>query len=252
MTVLGFGIDVSHHQNPAALRWESYRGKVDFVFARACYGAEMKDETEGEHVRHARAIGAKIGIYTFFRSTQPVLAHFEALRAMAALVSLGADDIVPALDIEADPLPHPGRAVCPEWSEPCEELAQLIAAEYGNVLIYITQREWHQLGSPEWVLHRPLWVAHYANVSKPASPAGMMPTIWQHRVGDFDPSGPSGYYDGHPQLDQNRLLLPLPLVSSRVTDADREHVAGLVAASLAELADQALHDADTEPPLGVA
>jgi len=243
---IGFGIDLSHHQNPASLPWESYRGKVDFVFARATYGSYLHDETEVEHVRHARAIGAKIGIYSFYRSIHTVQAQFDALRMMAGLVGLGEGDIVPAIDVERDPLPAPGRDVSPSWSAACEEFCGLVAQEYGNALVYVTQREWRQLGSPEWALHYPQWNAHYINASKPASPAGILPTIWQHRVGAVDPNGPGGYFpDEHPCIDQNRLLQPLPLIGSRVTSADRERVAGLVSLSLANLAAEA---ADTDPP----
>lgn len=208
-----FGIDLSHHQVAASQPWSRYERKVDFVICRASYGGLLRDRQVVQHMQHARAIGAKVGLYQFFRPTQSVDQHWDQLRAVADLVRLGEGDIVPALDIEQDPLPGPhGIPVSPAWAPKCEELVGRIVEAFGDAMVYITQREWGLLGKPRWVLARPLWVAHYTGAAKPATPDDVEPTIWQYRVGPFDPQGPGGYDKAKPELDHNRGLKPLPLI----------------------------------------
>lgn len=207
-----FGIDLSHHQKSAFQPWDQYAGKVDFVICRASYGGLLRDREVVSHMQHARGIGAKVGLYQFFRPSQSVDQHWDQLRAVAELVRLGEGDIVPALDIERDPLPAPGVDVSPAWASACEELVGRIVDTFGDALVYITQREYKLLGAPKWLLARPLWVAHYTNAEKPLTPSDVVPTIWQHRVGPFDPKGPGGYDKARPELDHNRGLGPLPLI----------------------------------------
>lgn len=210
---VAYGIDLSHHQSPNSLPWKQFEGAVDFVFCRATYGAELRDRHATEHVRRSRAIGAKVGLYHFYRPIHSVAAQWDAFRAVADTIDLGVGDLVPALDIELDPFPKPGTKVEPSWSKPCEELAAKMADNYGDVLVYITQREWGELGKPQWVLERPLWVAHYTNASAPATPGDRQPTIWQHRVAPFMLNGPGGYDKARPELDQNRGLKPIPTIA---------------------------------------
>jgi GH25 family lysozyme M1 (1,4-beta-N-acetylmuramidase) len=207
-----FGIDLSHHQLSASLPWTKYQGKVDFVVCRAAYGGLLRDSEVTSHVQHARAIGAKVGLYQFFRPSQSVDQHWDQLRAVADLVKLAEGDIVPALDIEHDPLPSPGLDVSPTWSPRCEELVSRIVEVFGDALVYISRREWILLGSPTWVLKRPLWVAHYTPAPLPATPDDVPATIWQYRVGPFDPQGAGGFDKLHPDLDHNRGLRNLPLI----------------------------------------
>ncbi len=236
--MIGYGVDLSHHQNPASVPWDRMRGTVDFVFARSSYGSRLRDKHCQEHVRRAREIGAKVGLYHFFRQSQATAEQWETMQAMAALVKLDDGDIVPAIDIELDPVPMP-QPVSPEWEPRCRKLVELVVEAYGDAIVYITQREWGMLGKPAWVLERPLWVAHYTGATAPASPAGKLPHIWQHRVGPFLPNGPGGYDSKRPELDQNRLIQPLPLIGharSRdlLSDADRARISGLVALTLDE------------------
>jgi GH25 family lysozyme M1 (1,4-beta-N-acetylmuramidase) len=214
MAIQSFGIDLSHHQKSAFQPWDKYAGKVDFVICRASYGGLLRDREVISHMQHARGIGAKVGLYQFFRPGQSVDQHWDQLRAVADLVKLGEGDIVPALDIERDPLPAPGADVSPAWAAACEELVGRIVDTFGDALVYITQREFNLLGAPKWVLARPLWVAHYTNAQKPLTPNNVAPTIWQHRVGPFDPEGPGGYDKAHPELDHNRGLGALPLIGA--------------------------------------
>lgn len=210
---MSYGIDISHHQSPNSLPWKQLEGAVDFVICRSTYGAELRDRHVLEHVRRVRSIGAQVGLYHFYRPIHSVAQQWDAFRAVADAVELGVGDIVPALDIELDPFPKPGNKVDTSWSAPCEELANKMAELYGDVLIYVTQREWRQLGAPEWVLARPLWVAHYTSAPKPASPGNVEPVIWQHRVAPFVRNGAGGYDKARPELDQNRGLKPIPTIA---------------------------------------
>lgn len=245
---IGYGIDLSHFQDPALLPWASWAGKVDFVIARACYGTE-RDRCTAEHVRRARDIGAKVGLYAFFRNIDTVNDQLSTLHAMADLCRIDDGDIVPAVDIERDPFPAPGRAVSPDWSAAAQLFVEAIGETWSNALVYMTQREWHQLGAPSWVLRRPLWVAHYTSAATPATPGNLPACVWQHRVGDFNTSGPGGLFVNEaPQIDQNRLLAPLPLVGQVVTDFERDRIEGLIAMSLSET----VHPEWPAPPKDVA
>jgi GH25 family lysozyme M1 (1,4-beta-N-acetylmuramidase) len=216
--VKGYAIDVSHHQAPASLPWDTlYRGAVDLVFVRAQYGSEYEDPACIEHVARARSIGAKVGLYAFFRPGQPWTEQVRAFEATAAAAGYAAGDVVPALDVEEDPFPSPA-AVSREWSEPCRLYVEALRTLFGEAIVYVTQRDWHALGSPAWVLERPLWVAHYTAAPNPALPGDdqcVQPALWQHRVGPFQRGGQGGVFPGlpsNPQVDQSRILGPLPLV----------------------------------------
>ena len=220
-----FGIDISHHQPPSNLNWKAFAGQVHVVIARACYGAELRDKHAVEHVRRARSIGAKVGLYIFYRPTQPVRKQFDLFRAVAEQCGIGAGDIVPALDIEGDPFPAPGHDVSPNWQGPVLELATLLDEWCGaKCMPYITQREFGMLGKPAWILEldRPLWVAHYTAKSAPATPGNRPWTIWQHRVDVFDPNGPGGYNKARPDLDQNRVAGELPLIGATPRIVDQQ------------------------------
>lgn len=210
-----FGIDVSHHQNPATLPWDSIAATASFCICRATYG-RARDRQVAEHMRRARAAGMQVGLYLFYRPSQPVTDQLAAFRAAAQAAGYQAGDIVPALDIEADPIPTMQR-VDPTWEPNVRRMAEAMTAAFGaQCLIYITQREWGMLGKPWWVLDYPLWTAHYRDTLKPATPGNMPHTIHQHRVGPYNPNGPGGHFDvpGMLQIDQNRATGSLPVSRS--------------------------------------
>lgn len=254
--MIGYGIDVSHHQDPAALPWGRFAGDVDFVIARATYGA-MRDRACQEHIRRARGIRARVGLYHFYRPTQGVEAQWAAFEMVSAECGIGPGDIVPTLDIERDPFPAPGRDVDPNWDACCAEFVRRMVETFGDAMVYITQREFGHLGKPRWVLERPLWVAHYTGAAAPSTPSGAPATIWQHRVGPYEYRGAGGYDKERPFLDQNRLLKPLPLVRAQAENdlgkAERERIAGLVALTAQASAEEAFRDArhgmDDEEPV---
>lgn len=232
---IGYGVDLSHHQNPARVPWEQMRGHVDFVICRAAYGAELKDKHVVEHVRRAREIGAKVGLYLFFRPSQAIGTQWDTFREVAGSVGYGEGDIVPALDIEDDPLPTYTK-VDPSWSPFCRDLASRMADAYGGVMLYLSAWEWALLGKPDWPLDYPLWVPDYTAAPAPPTPGGAVPTIWQHRVGPFAPLGPGGYNKLHPDIDQDRLIRPLPLIGGVpqpvIPDEERSRIMGLIALTL--------------------
>jgi hypothetical protein len=207
---------------------------------RAAYGVTL-DKRAKEHVQRARGIGAEVGLYVFFRHEQSEQDQYVALARAAESCGIGTGDIIPAIDIEDDEIGH--VSVNPSWSAPCESFVERACLNFGDCFVYTTQRAWSLLGKPEWVLHRPLWVAYWRNVALPPTPAGMPATIHQHRVGPFEPNGPGGSFKPA-ELDQNRLLLPLPLVGYRPTLDDQERVRALVAETLR----RGVQEDDTDPP----
>ncbi|HEY3496152.1 MAG TPA: glycoside hydrolase family 25 protein [Polyangiaceae bacterium] len=209
-----YGIDLSHHQRASSVPWATIAQTATFCICRTSYGAELRDCEIANHIHEARLSGLTVGVYHFFRPHHDAAKQFELFRSVVSSVNACLPgDIVPFVDIEADPVPAPGVAVAPSWSDPARELVERISAEYNGCGVYITAREFGFLGSPAWVLERPLWVAHYRNGS-PATPAGRAAHIHQHRVGPYAPDGPGGVFGGGLVLDQNRALLPLPLIPS--------------------------------------
>jgi hypothetical protein len=210
-----YGIDVSHHQKPHQVPWATIAKTSSFCICRTSYGAQLRDREVGNHMREAHEHGLKVGVYHFFRVIHSAVGQFQLFKSVVEDVGgCQPGDIVPFVDIERDPMPSPGTEVSPSWSAPARDLVERIANEYGACGVYITQREFKMLGSPDWVLQHPLWVAHYTK-GTPASPAGVLPHIHQHRVGPYDPNGPGGYFTNNTNglvLDQNRALQPLPLL----------------------------------------
>jgi hypothetical protein len=207
-----FGIDLSHHNPPARVPWQKLSEQPGaFAICRATYGT-MADRFLVEHVRDARAHEVRVGLYAFFRISQPVADQVAAFRKQAAACDYELGDICPWLDIELDPLPK-AQKVAPSWSGPAFEFASALRECFGACGIYITQADWHALGKPGWVLDLPIWVAHWTGAAKPATPGGVAYAAWQYRVGPFDPKGAGGYDKARPELDQNRAVEPLPVVT---------------------------------------
>ena len=86
-------------------------------------------------------------------------------------------------------------------------------SEFGEALVYLTQRDFARLGKPAWVLERPLWTAHYTTAAAPATPGNKPCAIWQRTVGPYNPDGPGGAIKPL-LLDQNVADGPLPLATT--------------------------------------
>lgn len=204
------GIDLSHHQNPSAMPWVSFAETSHFAIVRATYGSH-RDRMTGEHIARARGVGLKVGLYHFFRPTESATDQMAAFQAVSDRCGIGPGDIIPALDIEADGK----REVTPDWGIKAHALCDVLARRFGDCLIYITQRDWALLGKPEWVLQRPLWVAHWTTAKQPATPAKKPWTIWQYRVGPYRPGGTGGYHQ--PAFLDHNWCERLPLIAQRDT-----------------------------------
>jgi hypothetical protein len=247
MDSIGWGLDLSHHQDPKKVPWERIKAAADFVICRAAYGGVLLDRQVVEHVRRTREIGVKVGLYQFFRPGQSVDVHFNTMKLVSDAVDLGDGDILPVLDIEADGVAPHLTPPSPEWEPNLHELVERMRQEWGGVMLYLTQRDWRLLGKPLWMLDHPLWCAHYTSNADPATPAGRKPHIWQYRVGPLDPEGPGGYDKKAPEYDHNRLIQPLPLIGESreidpISDEERAHAMGLVALNL----DEEIHGMDRD------
>lgn len=204
-----YGCDVSHFQStsaPAGIAWPILAKGCQFVIIRATYGT-WKDPSAIGHVARARDAGMQVGLYHFFRSSQPVADQLAVFCAAAHDVGMRPGDICPALDVEDDGATGP--KIDPSWQEGVKAMLEGLVGAFGQALCYVTQRDFGRLGKPACVLERPLWCAHYTGATAPATPADKPWAIWQHRVGPFVPNGPGGAFD--PQLlDQDRAIDPLP------------------------------------------
>ncbi len=213
---MSYGVDLSHHQDPTKVPWDIIASSSEFCIVRSTYGSGLRDRHCASHIRRARKVGLKVGLYHFFRPSQFVEEQILAFRAAARAAEYDVGDIIPALDVEADPIPKPGTDVNPDWEPGVRRMAEAISSDFGGpCMIYITQREFRMLGAPQWLLSHPLWVAHYTGASRPATPGNQPPAIWQHRVGPYDPRGAGGVTNvpDKMQIDQNKSFGTLPVAT---------------------------------------
>lgn len=202
------GLDISHHQAPAVVPWDALAASGSFLYIRASYGTTV-DRRVREHFARAKEKGIRVGLYTFFRAEQAVTDQLDVFYDLAELVGYGPGDLAPAVDIEA----YGKRPVEPWWSGPAHELTRLLVAQYNECVVYITQREWSMLGKPTWTKARPLWVAHYTSRPDPATPTGHPWSIWQYRVGPYDPNTENRRTDAkHPQALDHNMAVALPVI----------------------------------------
>lgn len=213
MTLLK-GCDVSVFQAPSMVNWRDF----DFGIARATYG-KSPDKRVRSHAESIRKGGAVLGLYHFFRADQDPYEQSDAFREVAAGVNLGVGDMLPCVDVED----FPGHTISPADLPTLFMFVDNCRIEFGGAIIYITQRDWHRLGKPEWILKYPLWVAHYPGkgstsiLSKPATPNGAPWRIWQCMVGPLGQSLQK--HDDPKAVDQNLASDPLPLIEDAATPA---------------------------------
>jgi len=217
------GCDVSTFQAPTLVPWKNY----DFGIVRATYGT-TRDKKTVLHASKIREAEKVLGLYHFFLPHQNVDAQLEAFSEVAKAVGLHEGDLMPCVDIEAYPDKFSGSKathwadVSPFWETPLLNLVMGLERLYGGCICYITQRDWSLLGKPNWVLERPLWVAHYPKtgatspLAKPATPGNRPYAIWQCMV------GPLGKALQSPAdaaaVDQNLAVGPLPLIRAETPD----------------------------------
>jgi GH25 family lysozyme M1 (1,4-beta-N-acetylmuramidase) len=212
-----YGIDLSHHQSVAAVNWEAVKENCQFVMVRAAYGLSP-DKLCQEHVRRARAAGCLVGLYTFFRQSQDFTEQLRVFEGVLTAARIGPGDIYPAIDIETDPVPR-AQMPQPAWNGPCEAYAVALQRLYGGCLLYMTQRDWHMMGSPSWVKKHYLWAPHWRArgqqrwpAIEPAVPEGMTWSL--HQFGCGPVIGRQGLQDDTAlgAFDHNRAKYPLPVI----------------------------------------
>ncbi len=201
------GVDISYYQNPTAIQWEELAKTHQFVIARATYGTHLDKRVE-RHVENARRVALAVGLYHFWTFSRDNRDQHKAFDSVAKAIRLGGGDLVPAVDVEDHGLRKGKPAkyqVSPGWSDRLHAFCTQLTAQYGRCLIYCTQRDWHRLGKPEWLLEHPLWVAHWTSRENPATPGNRPWAIWQHKVSPLP-----GIHA--PPIDQNRAVSPLPII----------------------------------------
>lgn len=211
------GLDISHWQQPHQMPWDSFAKTSQFVIARGTYGTN-RDRAVAEHVRRARGVGLRVGLYHFYRQVEPWKDQFEAFGEACDAAGIRPGDIIPALDLEDD---GQHRPISADWAPNAWQLCEAMVKRWGDCLVYITQRDFGRLGRPEWVLQRPLWVAHWTAAKQPATPGNAPWAVWQYRVGPYQAGGVGGYHEPA-KLDHNwadRLVfIPEPARPSEPTE----------------------------------
>ncbi len=243
------GIDVSHHQNPAGINWDTVAASQAFMFARSSYGTQP-DRYFDEHYAGAREAGLRCGAYHFFRPGQSAMTQMDVFCRQLDLMKPDGIALPPALDVEANEkydgvMNHERYAAAVTW---CVEA---LLNRYGSMFLYVTQRDWRSIGNPDCITLPGvmIWVAHYTKAAKPATPMGRPWTFWQH-------SGTGRVKGcGDQDIDINRFdgtLQQLPTIGTTGTaepsdGVDSDRVIDLVGLTLDQQKRDFFEDHDTDP-----
>ena len=208
-----YGIDVSRFQDPkapAGVPWATLAKQSTFLIARLSYGG-WADPNAAAHIQNARAEAMQVGGYHFLVTDQDVQRQLDVFCAQAVRCGIGAGDILPALDIEDDG----PRKITPAIEPLVRRACDILTAEFGGVITYITARDWARMGSPAWLLQLPQWTANYTNAPKPMTPGNVVPAIWQNKVGPYGPGTPFVAKDAYlpNAIDHDVADAPLPLAT---------------------------------------
>jgi len=218
VTDLAAGVDLSSHNPSARINYDALAKTHDFGIVRCAYGTRCDSEC-ANHVRRLRDVGMAVGLYGFWRASQPTVDQYLTICEQADRVRLGPGDIVPSADIEDDG----SDKVCPAWSDPFRLLCETLAGRWTGSMIYCSRRDWIRLGSPTWFRNHYSWPAHWAETDDPLTPGDWPWHIHQRRVGVMP-----GIHAG--QLCQDVATLPLPTILD--PDQERRRVEGVIATTL--------------------
>lgn len=198
------GVDVSQHQSPDAIVWAELAKTHTFLIARSTYGVK-KDSACAEHIRRARDVGMKTGLYHFYRPGQDAQEQLDAFASAAEVLGLGPDWLPPALDVERN-VTYDGPFVAARYA-PAEAMCEAWKQRWGQVLVYVNPSDYRVLGEPPWFKEHLLWIAHWGALTLEPETFGMQYTLWQHKVAPI-PGVMAGL------LDQNVAAAALPLLTT--------------------------------------
>lgn len=212
MTDYAFGIDVSHHQDPASVDYKELRAHgTEFVYVRALYGI-LPDARAAGHLERARAEGMRVGLYAFFRPGIGWQDQLDAFVRAHSELGVGAGDLAPTVDVEDD-RNRSGSVIAKidkSWSAPVEHILEGLRLRYGAAILYGYESGLPLLGGLH--LRWPLWVAHYRGEHQHRWPRASVLLNWaihQYGVGPgLEPRGEQ--WSAAPgALDRNYAQLPL-------------------------------------------
>lgn len=200
------GIDISHHQKPNAIDWQSMVDeKIKFCIVRATYGVKQ-DSTFQTHLKNAANSGLVTGAYHFlrFKPSQSAEAQAEEfLEALEPVSYLLSDMLPPTIDLEDNKYDEQIKSAADKkkYLGMVNTWLEIVEKELGKSAIVYTRANFFDdsLGSFEGFGVRPLWVAHYTS-----KPAPNIPKAWdKHTIWQFTEHGKLNGYNGN--LDVNRF-----------------------------------------------
>lgn len=189
-----YGIDISHYQSPEIVPYND----ADFIIVKAT--EDVMDPSLHLHVEKVRASAKVLGLYHFYRHGVDYRKQIALFKQAADSVELGVGDLFPVLDIEASKkngLPNNG------WNHPMQAICDFFASNYGGYIVYHNKRDFHLLGSPQWLIASNLWHAEYSNEMS----APYEPVMWQCRVGSFEYDAPGTVIVDQTGIDQSKMLV---------------------------------------------
>ena len=174
-----YGIDLSHHNRTADIRWDSLRVMTDmlgrttrsiskartirpvsFVILKATEGETFRDKKFQSLWEEAASHGIKRGAYHFYRSSKDPLA--QADHFIGTVGNLRYTDLPPVLDFETI---HRGRDIKP-LNEDLGIWLNAVETHYGRTpVIYCPDSFAKDIISREILDKYPVWVAHYGVLS---------------------------------------------------------------------------------------
>lgn len=167
------GIDVSYYQG--TIDWAAVKADgVEFAFSRISDGLNSPDSKFAANWAGSKAAGVLRGAYQYFRPSQDALAQADLF--LEKLGPLGADDLPPVIDVEADGGLSPSQIAAKVriWIDRVE------AATGRRPIIYTGFYFWRDSVGGADFLPSPLWHAQYTTAACPNIAAPWTDwAIWQ-------------------------------------------------------------------------
>lgn len=214
-----FGLDISHHQDPALDLARCRREGISFVFLKATEGDDFVDGEFAANLAEARAAGLLVAAYHYLRSTATAAAQ---VRLIGRVVPR---DVPVILDVET------GSGTVALVRDIVGRLRQ---AGFLVPLLYLPRWYWSQLGSPSLAGLPALWSSRY-----PDRVVGPVAGEWA--------DAPASYWDGYGGLSVAVLQFTSSVAIAGVQPLDANAFRGS-AAQLAALLGGTPSEEDTLTP----